>query len=130
MQIVSERSYAGLDFGAPAAKVVRPSKAVLRGEIDVRVLSKGQREEMRHNLFTDLLPVLDLPLEKSNAILDEQHEFFASALGGPPPLVSGKEGLRCIKVAEKILGCFSESAPATRDLAVLRRPAVATRKAG
>jgi predicted dehydrogenase len=103
MQIVSERSYVGLDFGAPSAKVVRPSKAVLRREIDVQVLSRSEREKMRHTLFTDLLPVRELPLAPVNAILDEQFEFCACIRGEVRPRVSGADGLRSVAVAEKIL---------------------------
>lgn len=130
MQIVSERSYAGLDFGAPAAKVVRPSKAVLRGEIDVRGLTQGEREVMRNNLFTDLLPVQDLPLEPTNAILAEQGEFFESARSGRTPLVSGSQGLRCVGVAEQILQQISEAAAGSRDFSVVPGPEMPARKAG
>jgi predicted dehydrogenase len=120
MQIVSERSYAGLDFGAPSAKVVRPSKAVLRGEIDVRELTSGQREEMRDNLFTDLLPVRDLPIKPSNAILEEQRDFLSCIREGRQPRVTGQQGLRCIALAERILTQIRRSADATRHPAILR----------
>ncbi len=114
MQIVSERSYAGLDFGAPTAKVVRPSKAVLRGEIDVRGLTSGQRDEMRDQLFTDLLPVRDLPLAPVNAILEEQRDFLSCIRHGTPPRVTGEQGLRCIRIAERILEQIERTAPAAR----------------
>ena len=103
MQLVSDRSYVGLDFGAPSAKVVRPSKAVLRREIDVRELSRGEREKMRNTLFTDLLPVRDLPLKPTNAIQDELQEFCACIRDGTQPSVTGEHALRSVTVAEKIL---------------------------
>jgi predicted dehydrogenase len=109
MQIVGERAYATVDFGAPSAKIVRPSKRVLRREIDVHQLSLAEREQMRNNLFTDLLPVRELPLEPRNAILDEQREFVECVRTRQRPQVGGPEARRVLDVAEKILAQINTS---------------------
>ena len=103
MQILTERAYGHVDFAEGSAKLVRPSKEVLRGEIDVQTMSVEERERVQHNLFTDLLPVRDLPVEKRNAILDEQHDFFESIREGHRPRVCGEQGRYCLSIAEKIL---------------------------
>lgn len=133
MQLVSERSYVGVDFGAPSAKYVRPSRAVLRGEIDVRQLSRGEREKMRNTLFTDLLPVRDLAVAPGNAILDEQTEFCDCIRHGSQPTVPGEHGLRTVAVAERILEQIGRSEIVTHrisDALQRRRTSGSTRKAG
>jgi hypothetical protein len=122
MQIISERVYASVDFAGPSARIVRPSKQVLRGEIDIQTLSRTQREQMRNNLFTDLLPVRDLKLESRNAILDEQHEFIQCIRTRRPPRLSGEEGRKCLAVAERILGCIGPPQHRRRVPRILAAP--------
>lgn len=116
MQIVTDRAYGSVDFAEGTAKLVRPSKEVLRGEINMQTLSIEERERFQHNLFTDLLPVRDLPVEKRNAILDEQHDFINCIRTGRRPRVCGEQGRYCLSIAEKILESIRESeqqAPST-----------------
>jgi predicted dehydrogenase len=103
MQIVTERAYGSVDFGEFSAKIVRPSREVLRGEVDVQHMSAEQRERVQHNLFTDMLPVSNLPIEKRNAIQDEQSDFINCIRTGRRPRVCGEQGRYCLSVAEKIL---------------------------
>lgn len=109
MQIVTDRVYGSVDFGEMSARVVRPSKQVLRGEIDVQAMSVEERERVRHNLFTDMLPVSDLAVEKRNAIQDEQADFINSIRTGRRPRVCGEQGRYCLSVAEKILDRIREA---------------------
>jgi predicted dehydrogenase len=109
MQILTDRAYGHVDFGEGTAKLVRPSKEVLRGEIQVQSMSMEERERVQHNLFTDLLPVRDLAVEKRNAILDEQHDFIESIREGRRPRVCGEQGRYCLSIAEKILERIRDS---------------------
>ncbi len=109
MQIVTDRVYGSVDFGEMSARIVRPSKQVLRGEIDVQTMSVEERERVRHNLFTDMLPVSDLDVEKRNAIQDEQADFINSIRTGRRPRVCGEQGRYCLSVAEKILDRIREA---------------------
>ncbi len=113
MQIVTDRVYGSVDFADFSARIVRPSKQVLRGEIDVQAMSVEERERVKHNLFTDMLPVTDLAVEKRNAIQDEQADFLNSIRTGRRPRVCGEQGRYCLSVAEKILDRIRE----TEDLA-------------
>ncbi|MBP88453.1 MAG: oxidoreductase [Planctomycetaceae bacterium] len=103
MQILTDRAYGSVDFAEQTAKLVRPSKEVLRGEIQVQSMSIEERERVQHNLFTDLLPVRELPVEDRNAILDEQHDFVECIRKGRRPRVCGEQGRYCLSIAEKIL---------------------------
>lgn len=109
MQIVTERVYGSVDFAEFNARIVRPSKQVLRGEIDVQSMSVEQRERVKHNLFTDMLPVSDLAIEKRNAIQDEQSDFLNCIRTGRRPRVCGEQGRYCLSVAEKILARIRET---------------------
>jgi hypothetical protein len=72
-------------------------------------MSMEERERVQHNLFTDLLPVRDLAVEKRNAILDEQHDFIESIREGRRPRVCGEQGRYCLSIAEKILERIRDS---------------------
>ncbi len=109
MQIVTDRVYGSVDFASGSAKIVRPSKQVLRGEIDVQAMSVDERERVKHHLFTDMLPVSDLPVEQRNAIQDEQHDFLNCIRTGRRPRVCGEQGRYCLSVAAKILERIREA---------------------
>jgi len=109
MQIVTDRSYGSVDFVQRTARLVRPSRQVLRREINVQAMSIAEREYIQHNLFTDLLPVRDLPVEQNNAILEEQRDFIDCIRTGRQPRVCGRQGRNCLAVAERILNRIRES---------------------
>lgn len=109
MQVLTDRAYGHVDFAERTAKLVRPSKEVLRGEIQVQSMSIEERDRVQHNLFTDLLPVRELPVEDRNAILDEQYDFIESIREGRRPRVCGEQGRYCLSIAEKILERIRES---------------------
>lgn len=109
MQIVTDHAYGSVDFADFSARIVRPSKQVLRGEIDVQGMSIDERERVKHNLFTDMLPVSDLAVEKRNAIQDEQTDFLNCIRTGRRPRVCGEQGRYCLSVAEKILERIREA---------------------
>ena len=113
MQIVSERAYVGVDFAEQTAKLIRPSKKVMRREIDVRQLDVDERQRMQHNLFTDLLPVRELTVKENNAIFDEQCDFLHCIRTGDTPQVSGRQARDHLVVAEQILEQIRE-APQTK----------------
>ncbi|NLF73952.1 MAG: Gfo/Idh/MocA family oxidoreductase [Candidatus Anammoximicrobium sp.] len=139
MHIYGEQGYAGIDFAAGKAKIIRPSERLRRREIDVLQQPPDERRKLQEQLFTDLLLVEDVTVEKRNAILDEQHDFVISIRSGQPPQVTGQHGRDALAVAERILAQIHEPHPSARrsappqgphwDLAPQRAPQP-TRKAG
>lgn len=122
MQIYGEQGYAGIDFAAGTAKIIRPSERVQRRQIDVQQLSPDQRRQLQERLFTDLLLTEDLTLEKRNAILDEQHDFVISIRTGQPPQVTGQHGRDALAVAERIVEQIRQSQPSGRRAPPLSGP--------
>jgi predicted dehydrogenase len=103
MQIVCRDSVAAIDFGTRKAKVMRHGDAILAGQIDVNSLSQDEREHLKSQLFTEYLPLTDVPVAEANALLEEQREFVAAIRGEASVRVSGEGGRRAIDVAERIL---------------------------
>jgi predicted dehydrogenase len=103
MQIISCYGSASIDFGARRAKLMRASEHVLTGQIDVGSLDAAQRTHLKDRLFSDYLPLTDLPIAESNPLLDEQREFVAAIRGEAAVRVAGQDGRRALDVAERVL---------------------------
>jgi predicted dehydrogenase len=103
MQVICRDSIATIDFAARKAKLMRPSDAVLADEFDVNALSPGERTHLKDHLFTDYLPLTELPVAETNPLLEEQREFVAAIRGEAAVRVSGRDGQRALDVAERIL---------------------------
>lgn len=102
MQVFTERAYVGIDFAAPRARLIRPGEDLLRRRIDVQHLAAADKDRLRQTLFTELLPLEEIAVEKGNALLDEQREFVDCVLSGRTPRVTGEQARDCVAVAEKI----------------------------
>jgi predicted dehydrogenase len=103
MQIVCRDCIAAIDFGARQAQVMRPAEKVLGGEIDVARLAPAERNHLKDHLFTEYLPLAELPVAETNALLEEQRQFAAAIRGESQVRVSGHNGRAALDVAERIL---------------------------
>lgn len=103
MQIAAHDRFATIDFAARKAQLMRPTEAVLAGQFDVNDLSPAERAHLKDNLFTDYLPLEELPVVETNALLEEQKQFVAAVSGQGQVSVSGRDGRRALDVAERIL---------------------------
>ena len=110
MQVITDHGYVGVDFGGSAARLVQPSGDVLRKRIDVHGLSLSEREQFRQNLFTEVLPLKEIQIEKRNAILDEQNDFVRCVRDGRSPRVTGQQARDGLAVAERILQSMADTA--------------------
>jgi predicted dehydrogenase len=103
MQVVSHDRFLAIDFAKSQAQLMRPSEAVLAGEVDVNALSPADKAHLKDHLFTEYLPTQQLPVAPSNALLEEQKQFVAAIRGEGRVSVSGRDGRRALDVAERIL---------------------------
>ena len=103
MNVITDRAFVGVDFATGQAKLVLPSRDLIRGRVDVHRWSREEQERVRTNLFTELLPLQEIAVEKRNAILDEQQEFVDCIRHGRTPRVSGQQARDCLAVADQIL---------------------------
>jgi predicted dehydrogenase len=103
MQVLTDRAYVGIDFAASTARMVRPHKELVRGRMNIHELSREQKEHLKTNLFTELLPLEEVPVTPGNAIQEEQIEFVSCIVERRTPSVSGDHARSCLAVAEQIL---------------------------
>ena len=103
MQVFSQQAFAAIDFAKGEARLIRPSAAVLRGEVDLTSCPAEQRPQVQESMFRDLLGLETVPVERTNAILQEQREFVAAVRHGDPVRVTGEQGRDALAVAEQIL---------------------------
>jgi predicted dehydrogenase len=126
MHVWAAEAMADVDFGAGTARLTTPSTAVLRHEIDVERMSPGERITLRDQLGEQHLKACELPVEKRNALADEQTDFVECIRSRRAPRVSGDAGRDALVVAERVLAAIAahaaggEAAPASA--AVLRGP--------
>ncbi len=103
MQVYSCEAFASLDFAKGEARLIRPSQAVLQGEVDLTQCPIDQRPRVQETMFRDLLCMETVQVEKCNAILQEQREFVAAIRNGSAVRVTGEQGRDALSVAEQIL---------------------------
>ena len=98
MRVFTSTGFVSLDFTTPSATRVTASPELLNGNI-----SHEQHENIQEALFQELLPVEEIKLEPTNAILLEQHQFARAIAHGKPVDVPGWQARNTIAVAEQIL---------------------------
>jgi predicted dehydrogenase len=107
IQVITDRGYAGVDFAAADAKVIRPNIELLSGRVNVHEFSSEDKSRLRDTLFEELLPLKSISVQPTNAIEDEQQDFIDSILTGRQPRVSGEQARYCLAVAEQILASIA-----------------------
>ena len=107
MQVVCADRMGYIDFAGRQAKLMRLSDAVCDQQIDVNSLDAAERTHLKDNLFSEYLPLIDLPVTETNALLEEQREFISAIRGEADVQVSGRDGRRALDLAERILTCIS-----------------------
>ena len=103
MHVAAHDRFATIDFAARTAQLMRPTEAVLAGQIDVNGLAPEEKTHLKDHLFSDYLPLEQLTVVETNALLEEQKQFVAAIQSGASVSVSGLDGRRALDVAERIL---------------------------
>ena len=96
-----------IDFAARQAIVMRHSRAVQTGQIEVQHLTADERQSLTQRLFTELLPVTALSVPEVNAIAAEQAEFIMAIRTGSTVHVCGRAGRAALDIAERIITAIS-----------------------
>jgi predicted dehydrogenase len=103
LRLFQEASYVSIDTAAPSARVMRPTRDLLEGRIDVASIAPGDLTDPRGFLFHKLIEVEQPPLPKEQPLQAELRAFVDSVREGAPPAVTAEEGLEAIRLAERIL---------------------------
>jgi hypothetical protein len=100
---------------------MRPSHAVLGGEVDVNSLSPEAKTQLKERVFQDYLPIQELHGPDINAILEEQRDFLHAIRTGSRVRVSGRDGRDAVAVADRILDSIAAhcwDGPATKPAGI------------
>lgn len=105
MRLWSAEGYATLDFAARTATVVRPSEGLRRGDLDLDGLDLTQPPLVRSHLFGKVLRVdqVPAPTEAREGLALELEEFVGAIREGREPRVTGEDGLRALRLADRVL---------------------------
>ncbi len=103
MQVWSGRAFAGIDFSARTATMVRPSETLLRRQFRVDGLTPEQIEHYRGHFADEHLPREQLTFDAVDALALELDDFVESIRTARQPRVSGEAGRDALAVAEQVL---------------------------
>jgi predicted dehydrogenase len=110
MQIWAPRAYAGIDFNARTATIVRPSETLLRRQFHPEQLTPEQIEYYKTHLVEEHLPREERRFDAVDALALELHDFIEAILLPRQPRVTGEAGRDALAVAERILESIAEHA--------------------
>ncbi len=109
-QVYSSSGFTQINFADGTAQAIRPSLAVLNGGFAVNDLPVETKEHLRDNLFSEVLPLQEITTEKTNALLDELHDFVGAIRSGDKPRVTGEQGRDVLALANRVLAKIDEHA--------------------
>lgn len=108
LSVYSEDGFTLIDMQAKTARTLHGSPAAQRGEIDVLAMSPVEKNALKDRFFSDVVPLLELPVRDHNAILEEQGDFLSAIQEARPPIVTGQDGKRALEVAERVVQALHE----------------------
>jgi predicted dehydrogenase len=103
MRLYGAEGYASLDFATKQATLIRPSEALLRGEIDLEGVDMTRADAVKDRLFGTVLKVDRVQTEGREPLALELEDFVRAARGEKVPRVSGDAALRAMRLADQVL---------------------------
>lgn len=103
MQIFGTEGFAKIDFTTSTVSFVRVPKWMRNREVDFFNLTDAQMKFVRDSLFDDVLPMHEVAVERSNAILEEQKDFIAAIRDNVEPRVPASEGAEAVSIAQAVI---------------------------
>jgi predicted dehydrogenase len=101
IRIFSREAYLSLDYDRREALLVRRSARLDEWTAGGGISTAGRAA---HPAFQDLLVTEKLPIHDGEPLKEELAAAVEAVRSGSPPRVSGDEGLRALRLAERILG--------------------------
>ena len=95
-----------IDFASKKASLISHTP-VQEESIEILTSTPPEQARIKERLFQDYLPLTELPVVESNAILEEQRDFVTSICQSRQPKVSGQDGLRALDAAERVLASIA-----------------------
>lgn len=94
--------YVSIDYGANTMSIFRKSEAFRSGEVDPETIDPRLLEDPFKFVFGQLLQVSEHALDSTDALRDQLISFLEACRGEHPPVVPGEDGLRAVRLADRI----------------------------
>ena len=107
MKIFGTEGFASIDLTTSTLKAIRIPSWVRQREFDFQACSLAQVDFVKANLFEQVLPVEEVAVARTNAILDEQSDWIEAIHEGRSPRVHIRAGVAAVDVAQRVLDQIS-----------------------
>ncbi len=102
LRAIDNRGWAWVDFQAKTAQWMTRGRSLHERTTEQGAMTPLEWTHVKERLFCDYLPLERLEVPTSNAIHDEQRDFFAAIRAQKAPRVDGRAGAEALRVAEQI----------------------------
>lgn len=102
LRAIDENGWVWVDYQAKTAQWMTRGRALRERSVEQGPMSPLEWTHLRERLFHDYLPVEQLDVPPSNAILNEQRDFVTAIQTRRAPKVDGQAGTDALRVAERI----------------------------
>ncbi|MDR3634906.1 MAG: Gfo/Idh/MocA family oxidoreductase [Isosphaeraceae bacterium] len=103
MRLWGEEGYASLDFANKTGTIVRPSEALLRGELGLEGVDLSQPAAIKEHLFGTILRLDQVQTGGREPLALELENFVHAVRGEERSRVSGEDALQAMRVADQVL---------------------------
>ena len=103
MRVFSKEGYASIDFTDARGIEIRKGVGWDLAKLDVDAVDTSKIEDLWKYVFDGLLSVEQYEAGAANPLQEELAEYVGAVRGGRPPRVGGREGLRAVEVAHRVL---------------------------
>jgi predicted dehydrogenase len=111
VRVFSRDAYVSLDYDKKQALLVRKSPALDAAALRRAAGAGGDLASLAGTSFGDLLTTETLPIDDGEPLKDELRAFVSAVRRGERPRVSGAEGLRALRLAERVLADVAARPP-------------------
>lgn len=103
IQIFGTDGFAAVDLANHSVKSIRYPQWLKDQAFDFNSANQEQRDFIRDNLFTEILPVQESTPDRANAILEEQAEWIECIRTDAPMRNTGENAAEAIQIADQVL---------------------------
>lgn len=116
LRVWSPECFASFDLGAREVRVISPSEAIRKREIDIEQFDADAKQAFRDEMFKSHLAIEDLEIEACDQLTAELDDFADAIRRGRQPRVTGEQGAEAVSVAERILASIESHAWDTTEV--------------
>ncbi|RMG15330.1 MAG: gfo/Idh/MocA family oxidoreductase [Planctomycetota bacterium] len=102
IRLFQSNAYVSIDYDAKKISIFRKGERYAQGELDPLAVDPTALDDPFGFVFGELLDVREHEIATSDALRDELSSFLGACRGEHPPEVPGEDGLRAVRLADRI----------------------------